>query len=178
MYEDVSLYILILVQLTFPYKIAEDVRSVDLFPTGLLFLEAQFVLSWYMMNVVLEFEFDYVLFKAWICKQSFPHTAICRIGAVDRLGFHFNVWYILLTFFNGQSVSHFIFFIIIGVSITALWPATAINSHVTRVLGVESKLMREPEIFADACVAIAKESTDRYCMGSIQYKSANWYVPL
>ena len=53
MYGDVSLYILILVQLTFPYKIAEDVRSVDLFPTGLLFLEAQFVLSWYMMNVVL-----------------------------------------------------------------------------------------------------------------------------
>jgi hypothetical protein len=49
-----------------------------------------------------------------------------------------------------------------GVSITALWPATVIKSHVTTVLGVESKLMREPDIFADACLAIAGESTDRY----------------
>ena len=47
-------------------------------------------------------------------------------------------------------------------SITALWPATAIESHVTSVLGVESKFMRQPEIFADACLAIAQENSDRY----------------
>lgn len=63
-------------------------------------------------------------------------------------------------------MTYFIFFITIGVSITALWPATAIKSHVTTVFGVESKLMREPDIFADACAAIAKESTDRYCIVS------------
>ena len=54
------------------------------------------------------------------------------------------------------------FIVTIGVSITTLWPATAIKSHVTNVLGVESKLMRKPEIFADACLSIAEECTDRY----------------
>ena len=50
-----------------------------------------------------------------------------------------------------------------GVSITALWPATAIESHVTSVFGVKSKFMRKPEIFADACLAIAEESSERSC---------------
>lgn len=48
-----------------------------------------------------------------------------------------------------------------GVSITALWPAAPIRSHVTEVLGIQPKLMREPDIFADACLAIANEKSDR-----------------
>ncbi|XP_070574517.1 hydroxysteroid dehydrogenase-like protein 2 [Ptychodera flava] len=48
-----------------------------------------------------------------------------------------------------------------GVSITALWPATGIKSHVTKVMGVGDGLLREATIFADACLEIAKEPTDR-----------------
>jgi hypothetical protein len=49
-----------------------------------------------------------------------------------------------------------------GVSISALWPATGIRSHVTEVLGAPDKLMREPTIFADAVLQIAEETSDRY----------------
>ena len=79
MYGDVSLYILILVQFTFPYKIAEDVYKICRFvpnwasvPRGsicpfLIYDECdisnyiKIVMAW---TSSLEFEFDYVLFKA------------------------------------------------------------------------------------------------------------------
>ncbi|XP_077983404.1 hydroxysteroid dehydrogenase-like protein 2 [Glandiceps talaboti] len=48
-----------------------------------------------------------------------------------------------------------------GVSVSALWPATVIDSHVTRVMGTNKGLMRNAEIFADACLEIAKDQTDR-----------------
>ncbi|XP_069113748.1 hydroxysteroid dehydrogenase-like protein 2 [Argopecten irradians] len=48
-----------------------------------------------------------------------------------------------------------------GVSISALWPATVIRSHVTDKLNVPQKVMRTPDIFADAVVKIAEDPTER-----------------
>ncbi|XP_041375595.1 hydroxysteroid dehydrogenase-like protein 2 [Gigantopelta aegis] len=48
-----------------------------------------------------------------------------------------------------------------GVSISSLWPATGIQSHVTEVYGVDRKLLRLPTIFADACLKIAEEKTQK-----------------
>ncbi|XP_002733003.1 hydroxysteroid dehydrogenase-like protein 2 [Saccoglossus kowalevskii] len=48
-----------------------------------------------------------------------------------------------------------------GVSITALWPATVIESQVTVMQGVPSSVMRKADIFADACLHIGNEKTDR-----------------
>ncbi|XP_033755446.1 hydroxysteroid dehydrogenase-like protein 2 [Pecten maximus] len=48
-----------------------------------------------------------------------------------------------------------------GVSISALWPATVIRSHVTDKLKVPLKLMRTPDIFADAVVKIAGDPTEK-----------------
>ncbi|XP_064599287.1 hydroxysteroid dehydrogenase-like protein 2 [Liolophura sinensis] len=45
-----------------------------------------------------------------------------------------------------------------GVSISGLWPATAIESHVTTVKNVPQELMRKSSIFADACLHIAEET--------------------
>ena len=60
-------------------------------------------------------------------------------------------------------------------SITALWPASPIRSHVTEVLGIEPKLMREPDIFADACLAIASDKSDRFVkLNTISQSSTNY----
>ncbi|XP_050397881.2 hydroxysteroid dehydrogenase-like protein 2 [Patella vulgata] len=48
-----------------------------------------------------------------------------------------------------------------GVAVTSLWPATAIRSHVTDVMGLDKKIMRTPDIFADACLNIAQEESNR-----------------
>ncbi|OWF53514.1 hydroxysteroid dehydrogenase-like protein 2 [Mizuhopecten yessoensis] len=48
-----------------------------------------------------------------------------------------------------------------GVSISALWPATVIRSHVTDKINVPLKLMRTPDIFADAVVKIVEDPTER-----------------
>ncbi|XP_060076409.1 hydroxysteroid dehydrogenase-like protein 2 [Ylistrum balloti] len=48
-----------------------------------------------------------------------------------------------------------------GVSVSALWPATVIRSHVTDKMKVPLKLMRTPHIFADAVVKIAEDPTER-----------------
>ncbi|GFR89118.1 hydroxysteroid dehydrogenase-like protein 2 [Elysia marginata] len=47
-----------------------------------------------------------------------------------------------------------------GVSISALWPATVIKSHVTDLRNVPSSLMRKSTIFADACLGIAQEESE------------------
>eukprot|EP00877_Chromochloris_zofingiensis_P003095 jgi/Chrzof1/12787/Cz07g07170.t1 len=41
-----------------------------------------------------------------------------------------------------------------GVTVTALWPATGVQSAVTDYIATDPKLLRKPEIFADACLAI------------------------
>ncbi|XP_059147815.1 hydroxysteroid dehydrogenase-like protein 2 [Physella acuta] len=48
-----------------------------------------------------------------------------------------------------------------GVSISALWPATVIESHVTQVRNLAPCYMRKSTIFADACFGIAEEKTDK-----------------
>ncbi|KAH9504951.1 Hydroxysteroid dehydrogenase-like protein 2 [Bulinus truncatus] len=48
-----------------------------------------------------------------------------------------------------------------GVSISALWPATVIESHVTQIRNLAPAFMRKPTIFADACFNIAEEQTDK-----------------
>nr|KAI8762433.1 hydroxysteroid dehydrogenase-like protein 2 [Biomphalaria glabrata] len=48
-----------------------------------------------------------------------------------------------------------------GVSISALWPATVIESHVTQVRNLAPAYMRKPTIFADACFQIAEETTEK-----------------
>ena len=48
-----------------------------------------------------------------------------------------------------------------GVNISTIWPATATASHVTKVTGVPDEVMRKPTLFADACVHIANEQTDK-----------------
>ncbi|XP_078607561.1 hydroxysteroid dehydrogenase-like protein 2 isoform X2 [Branchiostoma floridae x Branchiostoma japonicum] len=48
-----------------------------------------------------------------------------------------------------------------GVSISALWPATTIESHVTTVKGVPPAYFRKADVFADACLAIGQEPTER-----------------
>ena len=48
-----------------------------------------------------------------------------------------------------------------GVSISALWPATVIQAHVTDVLNVPLTHMRKPDIFADAVLGIVNEPTDK-----------------
>ena len=50
----------------------------------------------------------------------------------------------------------------IGVSISTLWPATAIKSHVTDIGDVPDSYMRTPHIFADAVLGIVNEPTDKY----------------
>ena len=49
-----------------------------------------------------------------------------------------------------------------GVSISTLWPATVIKSHVTDKGNVPDKFMRTPEIFADAILGIVNEPTQKY----------------
>ena len=50
-----------------------------------------------------------------------------------------------------------------------MWPATAIKSFVTEKMNVPDKMLRKPEIFADAILTIANESTDKYVL--IHYKN-------
>lgn len=47
-----------------------------------------------------------------------------------------------------------------GVTINALWPATVLKSHVTDIRNLPPSFMRKPDIFADACLKIAKEETE------------------
>jgi len=49
-----------------------------------------------------------------------------------------------------------------GVSISGLWPGTTIESYVTTKKGAPPHVMRKPTIFADACLAIAEEKTEKY----------------
>ncbi|ESO86497.1 hypothetical protein LOTGIDRAFT_220526 [Lottia gigantea] len=48
-----------------------------------------------------------------------------------------------------------------GISITSLWPATGIKSHVTDVNHIEQKLLRKATIVADACLRIAQERSGK-----------------
>lgn len=48
-----------------------------------------------------------------------------------------------------------------GVSISSLWPATAIKAFVTDKLGTPPSVMRTPDIFADAVLGIAEEKSDK-----------------
>lgn len=41
-----------------------------------------------------------------------------------------------------------------GVAVSALWPATGIRSAVTDVMGADARLLRTPQVFADACLAV------------------------
>jgi len=46
-----------------------------------------------------------------------------------------------------------------GISINALWPATAIESHVTELMKLgDPTVWRKPAIFADACLGIVQEN--------------------
>ena len=55
-------------------------------------------------------------------------------------------------------------------SISTLWPAIVIKSHVTDVGNVPDMHMRTPHIFADAVLGIVNEPTDKYdiCISGIQ----------
>ncbi len=57
-------------------------------------------------------------------------------------------------------------FVVSGVSICALWPATAVQSAVTDKMGVPPQQLRKDTIFADAVLQIAKQ-TDRMCIRSL-----------
>lgn len=48
-----------------------------------------------------------------------------------------------------------------GVSVSALWPATTIESQVTVVKKVPPKYYRTAEIFSDACLGIAEETSEK-----------------
>lgn len=48
-----------------------------------------------------------------------------------------------------------------GVSISTLWPATVIKTHVTDVMNVPNSQMRTPQIFADAVLGIVSERTEK-----------------
>lgn len=48
-----------------------------------------------------------------------------------------------------------------GVAITALWPATAIESQVSAKMGAKPGLMRKATVFADAVAGIGEEPADR-----------------
>lgn len=48
-----------------------------------------------------------------------------------------------------------------GVSVTGLWPATVIESHVTTVQNLPTQYMRTAHIFADAVLKIGQEPTQR-----------------
>lgn len=48
-----------------------------------------------------------------------------------------------------------------GVSISSLWPATAIKAFVTDKLGTPPSVMRTPDVFADAVLGIAEEKSDK-----------------
>ena len=72
--------------------------------------------------------------------------------------------------YNGRNVvikldyviPEHIYFINTGVSISTLWPATVIKSHVTEKGNVPDKFMRTPEIFADAVLGIVNEPSQKY----------------
>lgn len=51
-----------------------------------------------------------------------------------------------------------------GVSISSLWPATAIKAFVTDKLGTPPSVMRTPDIFADAVLGIAEEKSDKWVL--------------
>lgn len=46
-------------------------------------------------------------------------------------------------------------------SISSLWPATAIKAFVTDKLGTPPSVMRTPDVFADAVLGIAEEKSDK-----------------
>ncbi|BFZ19475.1 hypothetical protein BsWGS_22514 [Bradybaena similaris] len=48
-----------------------------------------------------------------------------------------------------------------GVSISAIWPATVVESQVTAVQDIPLSHMRKSTIFADACLGIAEEKTEK-----------------
>ncbi|XP_061197543.1 hydroxysteroid dehydrogenase-like protein 2 [Saccostrea echinata] len=48
-----------------------------------------------------------------------------------------------------------------GVSISSLWPATAIKAFVTDKLQTPSSVMRTPDVFADAVLKIAEENSEK-----------------
>ncbi|CAG5134577.1 unnamed protein product, partial [Candidula unifasciata] len=48
-----------------------------------------------------------------------------------------------------------------GVSISGIWPATVIESQVTTVQNVPPSQMRKATIFADACLGISEEKTEK-----------------
>lgn len=52
-------------------------------------------------------------------------------------------------------------FLPVGVTVSTLWPATVIKSHVTEVMNVPDSQMRTPDIFADATLGILNEPTDK-----------------
>lgn len=59
-----------------------------------------------------------------------------------------------------------------GVSVTGLWPATVIESHVTTVQNLPTQYMRTAHIFADAVLKIGQEPTQRQV--AFQKQSYNW----
>ena len=63
-----------------------------------------------------------------------------------------------------SEVTWYICLIFTGVSISTLWPATGIKSFVTEKMNVPDKMLRKPEIFADAILTMANESTDKYVL--------------
>lgn len=47
-------------------------------------------------------------------------------------------------------------------SISSLWPATAIKAFVTDKLGAPPSVLRTPDVFADAVLGIAEEKSDKW----------------
>ena len=60
------------------------------------------------------------------------------------------------------SLSNVLIYLLLGVSVSSLWPATPIGSFVMEKLLVPPPLYRKPHIFADAAVVIGEETTDKY----------------
>lgn len=59
-------------------------------------------------------------------------------------------------------------------SISSLWPATAIKAFVTDKLGAPPSVLRTPDVFADAVLGIAEEKSDKWVLAILFLRFFFW----
>ena len=79
----------------------------------------------------------------------------------EHLFCYFELYCFHCTYVNG-FILNVLIYLLLGVSVSSLWPATPIGSFVMEKLLVPPPLYRKPHIFADAAVVIGEETTDKY----------------
>lgn len=91
--------------------------------------------------------------KTLILKQLFFFVTFFKVG---------KIYAILKRQTTRIKLPKHLYIFFAGVSISSLWPATAIKAFVTDKLGTPPSVMRTPDVFADAVLGIAEEKSDKW----------------